>query len=64
MNPSLLLEALESLIALVDDKQDVADELIDELSVVYRYILGSKSAELVSIENELETSQHLINLFW
>ncbi|MEL7006640.1 MAG: histidine kinase [Bacteroidota bacterium] len=64
MNPTLLLESLESLIALVDDKQDVADELIDELSVVYRYILGSKSAELVSIEDELETSQHLINLFW
>lgn len=64
MNPSLLLESLESLIALVDEKQDAADELIDELSVVYRYILGSKSAELVELNTELDTTEHLINLFW
>ncbi len=64
MNPTLLLESLESLIAVLDGNPDAADELIDELSVVYRYILGSKSSELVSIQTELETAQHLINLFW
>ncbi len=64
MNPNLLLESLESLIAMIDGKPDTADELIDELSVVYRYILGSKSSELVPVTEELQTVQHLINLFW
>ncbi len=64
MNPTLLLESLESLIVITEQKVDSADELIDELSVVYRYILGSSSSELVSVSEEVAGVQHLLNLFW
>ena len=64
MNPNLLLESLESLIAISDEQIDSADELIDELSVVYRYILSSNRSELAELGEELTAVQHLINLFW
>lgn len=64
MNPNLLLESLESLIAISDEQIDSADELIDELSVVYRYILSSNRSELAGLKEELTAVQHLINLFW
>lgn len=64
MNPNLLLESLESLIAISDEQIDSADELIDELSVVYRYILSSNRSELAALQEELTAVQHLINLFW
>lgn len=64
MNPNLLLESLESLIVISEEKIDSADELIDELSVVYRYILSNNRSELSSVNDELDAVQHLINLFW
>ncbi|MEM9327291.1 MAG: histidine kinase [Bacteroidota bacterium] len=64
MNPMLLLESLESLIVISEEKIESADELIDELSVVYRYILGSSRSELVPVSEEVVAVQHLLNLFW
>ena len=64
MNPELLLESLEALIVISEEKIDSADELIDELSVVYRYILGSSRSELASVKEEVVAVQHLLNLFW
>ena len=64
MNPELLMESLESLISIIERDIGTADELIDELSVVYRYILGNRSSELVPVKKELDVVQHLINLFW
>ena len=68
INPDLLFEGLEALIVqmkLVDETKeaDDPDELLDVLSVVYRYMLSNKSKELVSFEAEKDALLHLIALF-
>ena len=63
INPKLLFESLESLLVLLNEKSDQVDDLIDQLAIIYRYILSNKSTELVSIEKELEVLTHFILLY-
>jgi LytS/YehU family sensor histidine kinase len=48
--------------SLVYQNQDKAVEFINELSKVYRYVLDSKNAELVSLQEELAFLEHYIYL--
>ena len=68
INPQLLFQGLESLLvqmklAASGSVQHDPDELIDVLSVVYRYMLGNKSRELVTIGEEVEVMQQMAYLF-
>lgn len=63
INPDLLFESLETLIVLLYSDKDQADDLLDRLAVVYRYVLGSRKQELVGIEEELAVLQELLALF-
>ncbi len=55
INPNLLFESLESLITYIQDSDiEVADDMIDDLSLVYRYTLSKGSTEVISISEELE----------
>lgn len=60
INPHLLYQSLEQLLILVHKNTDRAEEYIDHLSTVYRYILGSKQIELVSLEEELVVLDELL----
>jgi len=62
INEILLYQSLEKLIVLIHDDTEKAEELIDDLSSVYRYILGHKQLELVSIATELKPVNNLLNL--
>lgn len=62
INPTLLYQSLEKLIVLVHDNTDKAEELIDNLSSVYRYILGHKQMEVVEMTTELMAVNHLLSL--
>ena len=63
INPELLFESLETLIVCLHTNKDQADDLLDRLSTVYRYVLGSRRKELVHISEELEVLQELLELF-
>ena len=63
INPELLFESLETLIVSLHTNKDQADDLLDRLSTVYRYVLGSRRKELVPINEELEVLQELLALF-
>lgn len=63
INPDLLFQSLETLIVLLYTDKDKADELLDRLAVVYRYVLGSRKQELVPIEEELSVLQDMLALF-
>ncbi len=63
INPSLLLESFESLIVLIQNDKDKADEFIDCLSTIYRHVLASKSKQLISIEEEVGALKELEHLF-
>ncbi len=52
VNPHFLFNSLNSLSALVRGNED-ATKFIDELSLMYRYVLQSREEDLVSLEQEL-----------
>ena len=63
INPNLLFESLEALLVLVKKDKEKADELIDYLAAVYRYILSGKEKQLTAITEELIVVHQLIKLF-
>jgi sensor histidine kinase YesM len=58
INPHFLFNNLSVLTSLVYQNQDKAAAFISELSKVYRYILDNKSAELVTLQEELDFLKH------
>ena len=63
INPSLLFESFEALIVLMDQNAEKADEFIDHLSTIYRYILSSKDRQLVNFQEEYANLIELEQLF-
>lgn len=63
INPNLLFESFEALIILMHQNKDKADEFIDHLATIYRFILSSKDRQLVSIKEEHEILLELEKLF-
>ena len=62
INPKLLYTSLERVITLAHEDPDRAEELIDHLSGVYRYMLGHKQTELVVLEEEVSAIHQLVSL--
>ncbi len=63
INPDLLFQSLETLISLVHHNLDSAEDFVDRLALVYRYILDNRKKELVSVDDEIRASKNLIYLF-
>ncbi|MFT7268987.1 MAG: hypothetical protein ACJAXB_001025 [Candidatus Endobugula sp.] len=63
INPDLLFQSLETLISLVHHNVDAAEDFLDRLSLVYRYILDNRKKELVAVEEELNATKNLFLLF-
>lgn len=54
VNPHFLFNSLNALTNLVYEDQDMAADFIRQLSKVYRYVLDTKSQEVVSLADELK----------
>ncbi|MGV3556876.1 sensor histidine kinase [Larkinella arboricola] len=54
INPHFLFNSLTSLSSLIGEDQQRAEQFVDQLSKVYRYLLQSNTRELVSLQTELE----------
>ena len=63
INADLLFESFETMIMNMQDDPEKTTDLVGHLSSVYRYILGGRGEELVSLEKELRVLQRLISLF-
>ncbi|NER16400.1 histidine kinase [Spongiivirga citrea] len=63
INPNLLFECLESLMVVIQNENESADDFVDEMATVYRYILSNSKKQLVPIEEELTVAKALIKLF-
>jgi hypothetical protein len=63
INPHLLFESFEALIILMHQNKDEADEFIDHLATIYRYILSSKDRQLVEAKEEYDNLLELEKLF-
>ncbi len=53
INPHFLFNSLNSLSSLIADEPQKAEEFVDEMSTVYRYLLRSNEGELTTLRNEL-----------
>jgi sensor histidine kinase YesM len=62
LNPHFLFNNLSVLTSLVYKNQDKAADFINELAKVYRYVLDTKNAELVPLQEELDFINHYIYL--
>ncbi|WP_420388556.1 histidine kinase [Roseivirga sp.] len=63
INPDLLFQSLETLITLVHHNQDQAEDFVDRLAIVYRYILENRKKELVTVMDEIKAAKNMIYLF-
>lgn len=63
INPNLLFESFEALLVLIKQDKEKADDFIDYLSTIYRYILSSKKEQLVAVNDEVLHTQELVKLF-
>lgn len=62
VNPDLLFECLESAIALIDKDVDLAEDYIDKLALVYRYMLSNRNNEAIELKKDLGAAENLIEL--
>jgi sensor histidine kinase YesM len=62
INPDLLYESLESLIALMYRDVEQAEDYIDCLASAYRYVLTNRQQELVTVATELDAARILVRL--
>lgn len=53
MNPHFLFNSLNSLSSLIHENSDIAEEFLDHMSKVYRYLLRNNEEKLVTIETEI-----------
>ncbi len=53
INPHFLFNSLNSLTSLIATNPDKAEEFVEEMSRVYRYLLQSNDSELTTLEKEL-----------
>ncbi|MCF2517460.1 sensor histidine kinase [Dyadobacter sp. CY351] len=52
VNPHFLFNSLNTLSALIGDDQDKAEEFVEDLAKIYRYILQASKTELVPVQAE------------
>ena len=62
VNPDLLFESLESTITLIHQDIDLAEEYIDHLALVYRYMLQNKNNESIALQTEIGAANNLVYL--
>jgi len=53
ISPHFLFNSLNSLSSLIADEPEKAERFVDEMSSVYRYLLGSNEGELTTLRAEL-----------
>ena len=62
VNPTLLYHSLETLISLIYENRDKADDYINSLANYYRYALDNKQDELTSLAKDIAAGKNLVSL--
>jgi len=57
MNPHFLFNSLNTLSSLIQENADTAEDFLDHMSKVYRYLLRNNEEKLVTIETEIDFIQ-------
>ncbi len=62
VNPHFLFNSLNSLSSLINEDTEMADRFVKQLSIVFRYVLETRTKEAVTVEEELEMLDSFIFL--
>lgn len=62
LNPHFLFNSLTSLSSLISTQPKIAQQFVDRMSKIYRYILKSNESEIVSLVNELNFADTYVKL--
>lgn len=62
VNPHFLFNSLNTLSSLIDEDTDRAEQFVEELSSVYRYLLQTNENELTTLSTELDFIQSYFHL--
>lgn len=62
ISPHFLFNALNSLSSLIEEDPDQAQQFIDEMSSVYRYLLRANETELTTLDQELAFTRSYFHL--
>ena len=62
VNPHFLFNSLNSLSSLINENREMADRFVKQLSIVFRYVLETRTKEAVTVEEELEMLESFIFL--
>lgn len=62
LDPHFLFNNLNTLDSLIDSDSEKAKEYINRLSLIYRYLIRTKDAEVMELSKELEFAEHYIFL--
>lgn len=62
IDPHFLFNNLNTLDALIDSDTEKAKEYINRLSLIYRYLIRTKDAEVMELSNEIEFAENYIFL--
>jgi len=60
LSPHFVFNSFNTLSAIIETDKELALEFLDQLSLVYRYILDNKDKETVSLHSELESIKALL----
>ena len=62
LNPHFLFNSLTSLSGLIELDKNVASKFLNQMSVIYRYILKNADAETVTLKEEIDFVNRYINI--
>jgi sensor histidine kinase YesM len=62
VNPHFLFNSLNSLSSLINEDSELADRFVKQLSIVYRYVLETRTKEAVTVAEELAVLESFIFL--
>ena len=62
INPHFLFNALNTIIALIEDRSGEAEEAVEHLAAIFRHTLQTGGREFVTIEEELSLVSHFLSI--
>lgn len=62
INPHFLFNALNTIVSLIEERPDEAEEVVEHLAAIFRYILQTGSRPFVTMEEEFQLISHYLSI--
>ena len=62
INPHFLFNALNTIISLIEERPNDAEEVVQHLAAIFRHILNTGSQTFVTLEEEMELVNHYLSI--